>query len=129
MSVTLIDNRDDELACETLKADFDEVCDTFRTALLNLGFDEGEVSVASFSSCQIEVTVNSYDHQECSLGYWLDADGGQYAHIQRFENGYIFAEHDVLQPHPTKPSLFVEAIEIWGEAGHLNSETRLLPAL
>jgi len=120
---------EDELPCESLRADFDEVCIAFRTALLNLGFAEHAVRVATFEACRINMVVDSFDRQDCTLADWLDENGGRYAHIIRYADGNLFAEHDVLQAHPKNPGLFVEAIEIWGRAGRLKSEPRLLPAL
>ena len=127
MNVALIHGG--ELSCSDLRSDFDEVCTSFRAALINLGFAEGVARIATFEACRIEVVVDGYDHQECILGDWFDEKGTRFAHIVRYDSGNLFAEHDVLLPHPTRPEWFVEAIEIWGDAGKLKSEARLLPGL
>jgi len=121
--------QEDELPCESLRADFDEVCIAFRAALLNLGFDEQAVRIATLDVCRISIVVDGYEQQDCILGDWLDENGGRYAHMVRYADGNLFAEHDVLQAHPKNAALFVEAIEIWGKAGRLKSEPRLLAAL
>ncbi|WP_018295187.1 hypothetical protein [Mariprofundus ferrooxydans] len=120
---------EDELSCEMMRSDIDEMCEAFRAAMLNLGFADGAIALAAFDQCRIEMSNDVYDHETCITGRWLHADGSQFAHLVRYANGNMFAEHDVLLPHPQKPDMFVEALEVWGTAGKLKSEARLLPAL
>lgn len=118
-----------ELGCTTLREDFDEVCATFQTVLLNLGFEENEILVATFEACRISTAQDDFDRQERMLVEWIGKGGDRFANLVRYADGSLFAEHDVLRPHPQNPDLFVEAIEIWGRAGSLKGEARLLSAL
>lgn len=118
-----------EMQCETIRSNIEEACDTIRIALLNFGFPDESLNIGSYEQCEIEIVRDAYDHEERVIGRWRDQGGNQYAHIVHYANGKLFAEHDVLQPHPGKPELYVEAMEVWGEPGKLRYEARLLPAL
>ncbi|HEY6896726.1 MAG TPA: hypothetical protein VI279_05650 [Rhodocyclaceae bacterium] len=42
------------------------------------------------------------------------------------EDGFIYAEVDLLVQHPKKPQFFIEAVTAWGKAEALKSEPRLI---
>jgi hypothetical protein len=42
------------------------------------------------------------------------------------QDGKIFAELDVLQPHPTKTKFYVEGVNAWGSLNNLRAELKLL---
>lgn len=117
------------LLSEAVVADVDELCAAFRTALINLGTDVPLVRPAEAGQCRYSTAIDPYDGAEHLLGEWVDGNGFRFAHFVRYGDGNMFAEHDVLQPHPDGSGLFIEAIEIWGHAGALKHEARLLPAL
>jgi len=118
-----------DLACDALRSEIDEVCSTFRSVLLGMGFEGDHAAMPAFGQCTLSAVNDDYDGEERITGSWVDADGRQLAHFIRYANGSMFAEKDVLQPHPTQPEHFVEAIEVWGRPGQLKHEARLLPAL
>jgi len=113
----------------SLRTAFEMVDFRFRTEMLNLGFDESGIETHPFEQCEIITERDTFDRQMCTIGVWTGSDGGQVANIVRYADGRLFAEYDVLRPHPTRPEFFVEAMEIWGEEGSLKGEARLLPAL
>jgi len=114
---------------EIIHGDFVEFCNRVLGELNSLGIDAGRMPYASVDDCHIELVRDDYDNEPRIIGTWRNSDGGMYARVVRYTNGNMFAEHDVLLPHPVKKDLFIEAIEVWGHAGQLKSEVRLLPAL
>jgi hypothetical protein len=40
-------------------------------------------------------------------------------------DGSRFAEYHVMRPHPTRPELFIEAVEAWVRDGKIQTDTRL----
>lgn len=114
---------------EAMAADVDELCVAFRNALMNLGADGPLVRPAEAGQCRYSTATDPYDGAERLIGEWVDGNGFRYAHFVRYGDGRMFAEHDVLQPHPDGSGQFVEAVEIWGSAGALKHEARLLPSL
>jgi len=77
----------------------------------------------------LEVRKDPFDGTETLYGEWRDAHGQMAGNLQIRPGGTVFAEFDIIQPHPTKPKWFIEAIEAWGEANQLKTELRLIPAL
>jgi len=110
-------------------ADVQVLCTAFGSALAGLGFDVPLVRPATPGQCRYSTTTDPYDGAEQLLGEWIDDNGFRYAHFVRYGDGKMFAEHDVLQPHPDDSGVFVEAIEVWGLPGALKNEVRLLPSL
>lgn len=82
-----------------------------------------------FDQCALSAVNDDYDGEERITGCWLSAGGEKIAHFIRYANGSMFAEKDVLKPHPTRSGQFVEAIEVWGYPGRLKHDVRLLPSL
>ena len=40
-------------------------------------------------------------------------------------DGSSFAEYHVMQQHPTRPALFIEAVEAWVRDGQIQTDTRM----
>lgn len=118
-----------DAALDAIYADVQALCAAFRSALRELGIDAAGMSTAVAERCRFSTSVDPYEGEAQVLGEWLASDGSRYAHFVRYGNGRMFAEHDVLRAHPHKPGQFVEAIEVWGEAGSLKRDVRTLPAL
>jgi len=118
-----------ELSCELLRGDFEEVCSLFQAALANIGISDSSFGKIDFSACHVEAMNDDFDGEERIIGKWLDESGFQYAYVVRYADGRIFAEHDVLRPHPRNDELTIEAVEVWGEPGRLKYEARLIPSV
>ena len=43
-----------------------------------------------------------------------DLDFKQLSLVVFFPDGRVFAEYQVLLPHPTLPDRYVEAVQVWG---------------
>ncbi|MAR89762.1 MAG: hypothetical protein SV765_13855 [Pseudomonadota bacterium] len=76
-----------------------------------------------------ELRTDPFDHSQTLAGTWLGSGGQRLGSVQIHEGGRVFAEFDLLVPHPTDPRWFVEAVTAWGQPPALKSELRLLPAL
>jgi len=118
-----------ELNCESVRADIEAVCTMFRTLLAEMGFDLSLMPEPLFEQCRVATVTDHFDGEQRITGQWQREDGSPFAHFIRYANGSLFAEQDVLQAHPTRPELFVEALEVWGQPGSLKHEARLLPVL
>ena len=118
-----------EFNCESVRADVEAVCAMFRTLLVEMGFDLTLVPEPLFEQCSVATVTDHLDGEQRITGQWKREDGSSFANFIRYANGSMFAEQDVLLAHPTKPELFVEALEVWGKPGRLKHDLRLLPAL
>ena len=76
-----------------------------------------------------QVQTDPFDGTQSLLGEWLDPQGHRLGSVILHQGGQLFAEFDVLLPHPTRRQWFVEAVTAWGDDNTLRAELRLLPAL
>jgi hypothetical protein len=64
---------------------------------------------------------------ETLVGEWRDNPRQRQGQVLLHGDGSLFAEYDVLQPHPHRPGWFIEAMTAWGRGDRILSEARLLP--
>ncbi len=76
-----------------------------------------------------EWRTDPFDGSQGLYGEWRDERGQKLGNILVNGGGQVFAEFDVLCPHPTKSKWFIEAVTAWGPATNVKAELRLLPAL
>lgn len=55
---------------------------------------------------------------------WASSQGR--ASLSVRQDGFVYGEWDVAQPHPGKPDQWVEAVVAWGKPDQMKSELRLL---
>lgn len=77
----------------------------------------------------LEVRKDPFDGVETLYGEWRDAHNQMVGSLQIMATGKVFAEFDVVQPHPDKPKWFIEAVAAWGDINQLKTELRLIAAL
>lgn len=70
-----------------------------------------------------------YDGTDAVYGEWRDPNGRLLGNLILHADGKVFAELDVMRPHPTDTRWFVEGVTAWGNPGALKAELKLLPAL
>lgn len=76
-----------------------------------------------------QMQTDPYDGSRTFSGEWRSAFGQRVGSVLIHQGGQVFAEFDILVPHPTDSRWFVEAVTTWGTMQQLKSELRLLPAL
>lgn len=48
--------------------------------------------------------------------------GARYGTVSFFPDGRVFAEYQVLLPHPTRQDAYVEAVQVWGTPDALRGD-------
>ncbi len=92
------------------------------------GFDD-------LSACLAEPLVNpelrkdSFDGSVTLFAEWRTPSGALLGYLLLHGGGQVYAEFDVLRPHPQRPQWVIEAMTAWGDAAAIKAEPRLLPAL
>lgn len=76
-----------------------------------------------------QMQTDPFDGSQSFAGEWRNAAGTKLGSVLIHQGGQVFAEFDVLVPHPTDERWFVEGVTTWGTAQQLKSELKLLPAL
>jgi hypothetical protein len=100
----------------------DAVCDKIREAAARLGVDLGDRP--RWSQARLGETTDPYSGETSLTGTWQD--GSRYGSVTLFPDGRVYAEYQLLVPHPSLPGQFVEAVSVWGDASRLKSEPVLL---
>jgi len=72
---------------------------------------------------------DDYDGNQSLYAEWRTPAGALEGYVLIHGGGQLYAEFDVLRPHPQSPQWVIEAITAWGDSRELKAEPRLLPAL
>ena len=87
------------------------------------------LAVAGCPGTHTELREDPFDKSQNLYIEWRNESGRYLGNVLVHDSNQLFAEFDVLQPHPSKPQWFVESATAWGRPGALKSELRLLSAL
>ncbi len=96
----------------------DTVCEALRRQVEKLGLSIGDEPV--WSDAVFEEKVDPYSQEVSLVGTWRGQlrDGM----VTFFADGRIFAEYQVLLPHPKTEDCYVEAVQVWGHAEKLRGD-------
>lgn len=94
------------------------VCEALRRQVERLGLSIGDEPVWSALSFRRE--IDPYSKEESLVGHWRGQprDGS----VTFFADGRVFAEYQVLMPHPTRNDCYVESVQVWGRPGTLKGD-------
>lgn len=95
-----------------------EICQAIRHKVEKLGLDIGDEPVWA-EACFVAQT-DPGSGESSLLGTWRGK--ARYGTVTLFPDGRVFAEYQVLLPHPALPGHYVEAIQVWGRAGALKGD-------
>lgn len=94
------------------------VCAALREQAARLGLSIGDEPLAAAAVCTTQVDPYS---QETSLQL-IWRGGARDGCITFFPDGRIFADYQVLLPHPALENSYVEAVQVWGTPDKLRGE-------
>ena len=98
------------------------VCEKIRQAAARLGVDLGQMP--AWPAASYRQQTDPYSGEISLIGTWQD--GPRYGTVTLFPDQRIFAEYQILAPHPKLPGQFVEAVNVWGTLHQLKSDPVLL---
>lgn len=105
-----------------------QVRDILRGQLQRYGFDALAEKLEG-PLVNSELRKDSFDGQQSLYAEWRTPGGALLGYLLVHGGGQVYAEFDVLQPHPQRAAWVIEAITAWGDRAALKAEPRLLPAL
>lgn len=76
-----------------------------------------------------ELRRDPFDGSDALYSEWRHHDGRRIGNALIRADGNVYAELDVLKPHPEDARWFVEGVAAWGNTGNVKTELKLLPAL
>lgn len=94
------------------------ICEAVRQQAARLGLeigDEPRWAEAAFST-----EADPYSGEISQVATWRGKS--RYGKATLFADGRVFAEYQILLPHPRQPDCYVEAVQIWGRPGALKGE-------
>lgn len=104
------------------------IWEAFHAQLTKAGFKDLQLGAANEFGMR-ELRKDPFDGSEALYSEWRGLDGRRVGNALIREDGNIYAELDVIQPHPTDTRWFVEGVSAWGKKDALKTELKLLPAL
>ncbi len=116
-----------EQAIEAKRAFGKAVCQRIAENIVKLGFAvQTQLSLPDFDAAQFSLVTDPYTQSQDLVGYWYNTCKQRIGQIQFHGDGSVYAEYDVVQPHPSKKHYFVEAINAWGRQDNIKTEAKLL---
>jgi hypothetical protein len=99
-------------------ADGEAVCAALRAQVEKLGLSIGKEPV--WADAVFEETTDPFSHEVSVLAYWRGME--RFGKVTFFPDGRIFAEYQVLLPHPDSEDSYVDSVQVWGRPDKLRGE-------
>ena len=99
--------------------DFGEaVCTALRSQVEKLGLSIGDEPV--WAEATFEEATDPFSQEVSVVAYWRGK--ARFGKATFFPDGRIFAEYQVLLPHPEKADSYIDSVQIWGNPQKLSGE-------
>jgi hypothetical protein len=94
------------------------VCAALRGQVEKLGLSIGDEPV--WAEASFAETVDPYSQEINLIGTWRGKQ--RYGTVTLFPDGRVFAEYQVLLPHPARDDSYVESVQVWGTRDKLRGD-------
>lgn len=94
------------------------VCEALRHQVEKLGLSIGDEPV--WADARFEEACDPFSRETSLVGTW--SGKARYGTVTLFPDGRVFAEYQVLLPHPAQADHYVEAVQVWGRPEQLRGE-------
>ena len=94
------------------------VCAALRGQVVKLGLSIGDEPV--WAEASFETATDPFSQEVSVVAYWRGQ--ARFGKATFFPDGRVFAEYQVLLPHPDKADSYVDSVQIWGRPQHLRGE-------
>lgn len=105
------------------------VCQRLTKEINKLGFAAGEISYFPlYNAATFTLIKDPFTGVHNLIGHWFNSvQAHRIGSLQFNSDGSVYAEYDVIKPHPTNAYWFVESVTVWGNLSQLKAEAKLLP--
>lgn len=106
----------------------ESICHRLTEEIHDLGFTEADIEhYPRYNDADFVLIKDPYSGEQNLACYWYDETKKQrIGRLQFNSDGTFYAEYDVVKPHPSIASRFVEGVTAWGKAEQIKSEATLL---
>jgi hypothetical protein len=94
------------------------VCAALRSQVDKLGLSIGDEPV--WAEATFEEATDPFSQEVSVVAYWRGKQ--RFGKANFFPDGRIFAEYQVLLPHPEKEDCYVDYVQIWGRPQKFGGE-------
>lgn len=85
------------------------------------------VVIPPFESAKFTLEHDLYNGKQTLMGSFYPSPHYRAGFLLFHSDGSCFAEYHVMQIHPTRPHMFVEAVEAWKYNDTIKTDFRLMP--
>lgn len=103
----------------------ESICDALRAQASRIGISLG--SEPEWAQAQQGEQRDPYTQEVYVVASWRG--GARYGRAEIRPDGRVFAEYQVLCPHPVQADAFVESVQVWGRPGHWRGDAVIVAAL
>ena len=90
-----------------------------------LGLGGDKIVIPPFESARFTLEHDLYNGQQTLVIGFFPSGHYRIGHLLFHSDGSCFAEYHVMRLHPTRPGMFIEAVEAWVRDGEIRTDTRL----
>ena len=94
------------------------VCTALRQQVAKLGLSIGDEPV--WQQAGFEEKVDPFSQETSVIAVWRGS--ARFGTATFFPDGRVFAEYQVLLPHPERADSYVEAVQVWGRPGQFRGD-------
>lgn len=88
----------------------ESLCAALRAQAARLGLSLGDEPV--WAAATLATEIDPASQQASAVAVWRG--GERYGKATFFPDGRVFAEYQVLQAHPARAGIWVDAVQVWG---------------
>jgi hypothetical protein len=99
------------------------VCLALRRQVEKLGLSIGEEPV--WSEAGFSEQADPYSGEISVIATWRGKQ--RYGTATFFPDGRVFADYQVLLPHPTREDSYIESVQVWGRPEQLRGDPVIAP--
>lgn len=97
------------------------VCAALRAQVEKLGLTIGDEPV--WARAAFEEVTDPFSQEVSTVAYWRG--GERFGKATFFPDGRVFAEYQVLLPHPGQAERYIDSVHIWGWPGKFRGEANV----
>ncbi len=101
------------------------LCTALRGQVEKIGLSIGDEPV--WAEATFEAATDPFSQEISIVAYWRGK--ARFGKATFFPDGRIFAEYQVLLPHPEKPGSYIDSVQVWGRPPQLRGEALIVDYL
>jgi len=102
-----------------------ELISALQAKISKLNLPGDVITIPSFEAARFTLEHDLYNGEQTLRAAFYPSPYYCIGFLLFHFDGSSFAEYHIMRPHPTRPELFIEAVEAWVRDGKIQTDTRL----